>query len=211
MTRIIAGAARGRRLSVPTSGTRPTADRVREALFSAVGAQLVSWAGRRVLDLYAGSGALGLEALSRGAAHALLVEHDRRAVQVLEANVETVGLPGAVVVGRDVRQVLATCPSAAYDVVLADPPYDLPDAGLTAVLTTLADRGWLAPGALVVVERGRRPARPGPRPGPGVRRGGGPGLLPPLPWPEGYQPGWTRTYGDTLLHAGTYRGVGPGP
>ena len=96
MTRVIAGAARGRRLAVPTGGgTRPTADRAREALFSTLESLLGPWAGRRVLDLYAGSGAVGLEALSRGAAHVLLVESDARAARTITGNVAVVGLPGA--------------------------------------------------------------------------------------------------------------------
>lgn len=183
MTRIIAGSARGRRLAVPPRGTRPTTDRVREALFSALGAELGSWSGLRVADLFAGSGALGLEALSRGAAHALLVERDRRAVAVLRANVLVVARAGAEVVGRDVRVVLADPPQAPYEVVLADPPYDLPATGLTDVLRSLTAHDWLTEGALVVLERGRD---------------GEP------EWPEGYRPRWRREYGDTVLHLASY-------
>ena len=129
MTRIIAGAARGRRLAVPPgAGTRPTSDRAREALFSTLESLLGAWAGRRVLDLYAGSGAVGLEALSRGAAHALLVESDARAARTLAANVATLGLRrrrGAARPGRAGRR--PGLPGPAYDVVFADPPYDLAD------------------------------------------------------------------------------------
>ena len=95
---------------MPATGTRPTADRVREAMFSAVTAALGSLGGAHVLDLYAGSGAVGIEALSRGAAHALLVESDRKAIEVVRANVATVGLPGAVVVGGDVSRVTSAAP-----------------------------------------------------------------------------------------------------
>jgi 16S rRNA (guanine966-N2)-methyltransferase len=145
MTRIVAGAARGRRLRVPPGErTRPTSDRVREALFSSVESAVGSLAGRRVLDLYAGSGALGLEAVSRGAAHALLVESDARAVRVIRVNVAAVGLPGAEIVQSAVERLVADVPGEPYDVVLADPPYALPGDVVTAVLAGLT-RGWLAP------------------------------------------------------------------
>ena len=106
MTRVIAGAARGRRLQVPPGdGTRPTSDRAREALFGTLESLLGAWAGLRVLDLYAGSGAVGLEALSRGAAHALLVESDPRAARTLATNVATLGLSGAEVRRNRVERV----------------------------------------------------------------------------------------------------------
>ena len=158
MPRIVAGAARGRRLAAPPGRvTRPTADRAREALFSAVEAQLGSLAGRRVADLYAGSGAVGLEALSRGAAAVVLVESDPTAVRSLRGNVETVGLPGAeVVAGRVERVVSRPTGSAAYDLVFADPPYELADDDLRAVLVAAAANGWLTSDALLVVERATR-------------------------------------------------------
>ena len=158
MPRIVAGAARGRRLAAPPGrGTRPTADRAREALFSALEAQLGSLAGRRVADLYAGSGAVGLEALSRGASAVVLVESDPAAVRSLRANVDAVGLPGAeVVAGRVERVVSRPTGSAAYDLLFADPPYELTDDDLRAVLTAADDNGWLAADALLVVERATR-------------------------------------------------------
>lgn len=162
---------------MPAAGTRPTSERVREALFSALdaGDELT---GAQVLDLYAGSGALGLEALSRGAANALFVESDRAAADVLRANVRDVGLGGSVQYGR-VAQILRHPPSTAFDLILADPPYDLPADDLQAVLVQLA-AGWLAPTGLVVIERA-------------VRSGD-------IPWPEAYRPLRTRSYGDTVLH-----------
>lgn len=158
MTRIIAGTAGGRRLAVPAGRTtRPTGDRAREALFASAWSDLGSFAGLRVLDLYAGSGALGLEALSRGAAHALLVESDRRALSTLRRNVSSLGLPGAQPVAGQVRRVLERGPEGApYGFVLADPPYVLTDAEITEMLAALRDHGWLAPEALVVVERSSR-------------------------------------------------------
>ena len=126
MVRIVAGVAGGRRLVVPPRGTRPTSDRVREAVFSAVQARR-DLEGTRVLDLYAGSGALGLEALSRGAAQVRFVEFDRRAGAVLRRNIEALGLPGAEVTIADVAVVVRGDPGQPYDVVLADPPYALDD------------------------------------------------------------------------------------
>lgn len=158
MTRIIAGQARGRRISVPPRGTRPTSDRVREALFSMVESRLAAtgqlWAEQTVLDLFAGSGALGLEALSRGAAQAVLVESDRAAAGIARQNAETLGLP-AVVVARSVRAP-GQAPGLPATIVLADPPYDWASADVAEVLGGLLIAGWIDEAALVVVER---PAR----------------------------------------------------
>jgi hypothetical protein len=118
--RLIAGAAGGRRLAVPPRGTRPTSDRVREALFAAL-AHDPGLVGANVLDLCAGSGALGLEALSRGAAHALFVESDRRAAGVLRRNIADVGLPGTEVRVAPAAAVLAGPAARAYDLALVDP------------------------------------------------------------------------------------------
>ena len=152
MTRIVAGAAGGRRLAVPPSGTRPTSDRVREALFSAL-AHDPGLDGAAVLDLCAGSGALGLEALSRGAAHVLLVESDRRAAAVLRRNVAAVDLPGAQVRAAPAAAVLAGQADRAFDLLLVDPPYATPDTEVAAWLTAALAHGWLAADATVVVER----------------------------------------------------------
>jgi 16S rRNA (guanine966-N2)-methyltransferase len=184
VTRIVAGAARGRRLAVPPgTGTRPTSDRAREALFSSLEAAVGSLAGARVADLYAGSGAVGLEALSRGALHCLLVEADAAALRTLRRNVATVGLPGAdVEPGRVERVVAAAPPGAAYDVVFLDPPYDVTDADLRGVVGALGAHGWLAPGAVVVVER--------------ATRGGS------WTWPDGIEGLRSRRYGEATLWYG---------
>ncbi|MDA8436729.1 MAG: 16S rRNA (guanine(966)-N(2))-methyltransferase RsmD [Actinomycetales bacterium] len=188
--RIVAGAARGRRLAPPAAGTRPTSDRVREALLSAIESRLGALGGLRVVDLYAGSGAVGLEALSRGASHVLLVERDRRALDVVRANVAAVGLPHAVVLAGDVGNVTSHPPPATavppYDVAFLDPPYDVVDDVLERVLTGLADHGWLGAGSLVVVER--------------ARRGSG------FAWPPGYTPLRDRDYGDTRVRTALWYG-----
>jgi len=154
MTRIIAGAVGGRRLMVPPKGTRPTTDRVREALFSRLDARLV-WPGLVVLDLYAGSGALGLEALSRGAERVVLVEQHAQACSVIQRNIEAVGIPGATLVHSDVGALSLRTPIRA-DLALADPPYDVDSTTIRELMVRLLEAGWLAPDADVVVERPTR-------------------------------------------------------
>lgn len=181
MTRIIAGTAGGRRLRTPRGElTRPTSDRVREALFSALESTLGSLDGLRFLDLYAGSGAVGLEALSRGAASAVLVEQDRRTAALVRDNARDIGFGDrAVVVGSAVARFLADAPATAYDVVFLDPPYGLSRSAVEADLALLADRGWLADDAVVVVERSGRDAA--------------------LTWPDGLAEERLRKYGETAL------------
>lgn len=160
MTRIIGGEAGGRRLRTPPGeGTRPTSDRVREALFSSLEAALGSLHGLRFLDLYAGSGAVGLEAASRGATHVALVESDRRAARLVDDNARATGL-SVEVHAQPVSRVLATPPDAPYDVVFLDPPYPLPEDDLAADLAALASREWLTGTAVVVVERSARSVEP---------------------------------------------------
>ncbi|MFC1406594.1 MULTISPECIES: 16S rRNA (guanine(966)-N(2))-methyltransferase RsmD [Streptacidiphilus] len=184
MTRVIAGSARGRRLAVPPGeGTRPTSDRAREGLFSTWESLRGSLAGARVLDLYAGSGAVGLESLSRGAAAALLVEADQAAVKTILANVRTLSLPGAEVRSGQVEKVLAAgAPTRPYDVLFMDPPYAVADAELGEILITLRTGGWLAEGTLATVERGTRGGEFG--------------------WPEGFTPLRERRYGEATLWYG---------
>ncbi|TFV89049.1 16S rRNA (guanine(966)-N(2))-methyltransferase RsmD [Blastococcus sp. CT_GayMR16] len=155
MTRLISGVAGGRRLKVPRAGVRPTGDRAREALFNSMKA-LLDLRGAAVLDLYAGSGALGLEALSRGAGTVVFVESSQGVLPVLKENLAAVGLPGGRVVAGSVPTVLGGAPPARFDLVLADPPYATPVEEVQDVVRALVDGGWLAPEAVVVVER---PAR----------------------------------------------------
>lgn len=160
MTRIISGDARGLRLDVPSSGTRPTSDRVRESLFGALeSADAID--GARVLDLYAGSGALGLESLSRGALSVDLVERSRPAAAVIRRNVATVATAMGDATARVHESAVAAFlkhASGPYDLVFTDPPYDIDDASMSADL--LALRPLLSETALVVIERARRATPP---------------------------------------------------
>ncbi|MBW0012621.1 16S rRNA (guanine(966)-N(2))-methyltransferase RsmD [Mycobacterium sp.] len=178
MTRIIGGVAGGRRIAVPPRGTRPTTDRVREALFSILTARR-DLAGLSVLDLYAGSGALGLEALSRGAASVLFVEADQRTAAVIARNVEALRLEGATVRRGTVASVLAAGAASAVDLILADPPYDLEAAEADAVLAALTAHGWVREGTIAAVERAVNSAA--------------------LSWPPGWSAWPQRVYGDTRL------------
>ena len=177
MTRIVGGVAGGRHLVVPPRGTRPTTDRVRESVFNVLAARM-DFEGLRVLDLYAGSGALGLESLSRGADSVLFVENDRRAADVITRNIATVGLPGATLRRGTVASVLSGS-GTPMDLVFADPPYDVPAATIEDMLTSLQRNGWLAPGAVVVVERAAS--------------------SPPLSWTGDWEVWPERRYGDTRI------------
>jgi 16S rRNA (guanine966-N2)-methyltransferase len=156
VTRIVGGVAGGRTLAVPSARTRPTSDRAREGLFSTLAALAGSLEGRRFLDLYAGSGAVGLEALSRGAGSVTLVESDPRAAAVIRANIAAVGLPGATLVqDRVERFVAGAAPSATYDIAFLDPPYATSSAQVADVIRELL-AAFLTVDALLVVERGTR-------------------------------------------------------
>ena len=181
MTRIVGGLARGRRLVVPRQGTRPTSDRAREALFNTL-AGLIDLDGARVLDVFAGTGAVGLEALSRGAGHVTLVESDRTAAAALRRNLAAVALPGAVLVQCPVESFLAGDAQAPFRLVYADPPYAFEDDALAGLLGRLAAPGWLEARAIVVVERSAR------SPGPG--------------WPAVIEPIRQKRYGEGVLWYG---------
>ena len=154
MTRIIGGTAKGRTLRVPEQGTRPTSDRVREAVFSSLEHRLGGFHGVCIWDLYAGSGAFALESLSRGARRAVAVERDRAALAIIRANAETCRLP-LEIVQADVSKFVALAPSPAPDLVFADPPYELPAAELREVLTTLLGQ-MPDHEVLLVIERSAR-------------------------------------------------------
>jgi 16S rRNA (guanine966-N2)-methyltransferase len=183
MTRIIGGTVGGRRIQTPRgAATRPTSDRVREALFSAIEAWCGSLSGLRFLDLYAGSGAVGLEAWSRGAGVVTLVEQDRRTAALISTNARTLGFLKANVVAAGVTPTLRRPPAAPYDVAFLDPPYPLAEEAVTADLQSLTVHGWLVPGALVVVERSSRSPEP--------------------TWPAGFTDRRHKKYGETALWYG---------
>ncbi len=153
--RIISGQWRGRALVAPPGdATRPTADRVREALFSMLASRLGSFEGLRVFDGFAGTGALGLEALSRGAAHATFVESDAAAVKVLRTNIAAMQTAAAEIIAAPVATLGPA--RAACDIVLLDPPYG--ESLGEVALARLAAQGWIAPHALVSVETSRKEA-----------------------------------------------------
>ena len=182
--RVIAGSAGGRRLVAPGRGARPTTDRVKESVFAALGDARLADAA--VLDLYAGSGALAIEALSRGASRAVLVETARDAVTAIETNLEATGFaerarvvasPVGAFLGREVPA------DAPFDLAFLDPPYETPADEVGAVLTQLVRPGWLAPDAAIVQERGTADEQPA--------------------WPPGWATTWQRAYGDTLVAVAT--------
>jgi 16S rRNA (guanine(966)-N(2))-methyltransferase RsmD len=181
VTRIVAGQHGGRRIAVPDGrDTRPTTDRVREALFGSLG----DLTGVRFLDLYAGSGAIGLEAASRGAVHVLLVESAARAARTARENIALLGLSATVqLTTNPVETRLPGGPPAdPYDIVYADPPYPTAEAEITAMLDGLVRYGWLAPDATVIVERSTRSPEPA--------------------WVEGVTSQRSRRYGETTLWYG---------
>lgn len=184
MTRIISGKYKGRNLTVPTSVTRPTSSRVREAIFSSLQHSVGSFDGLLVLDLFAGSGALGIEALSRGAARTFFVEKDRSATACIEENLRTLGEKNFLVQKADVLELVGSGSSSSpADLVFIDPPYVLSDAQVASILAALATNRWLANDALLVVERSSKSV---------------------LDWPEGFEALANKTYGDTTIWYGEY-------
>lgn len=180
MSRIIAGVAGGRTLVTPAgNSTRPTADRAREGLFSTLISLLGSIDGIRFLDLYAGSGAVGLEAASRGATSVVLVEREAKALRAIRTNLDALGLLGVAVRAESVDRSLAADPGDGFDVVFADPPYADP---IGPVLSALSSGSWLRPDAIVCVERASRDEPP--------------------TWPDGLSGLQSRRYGEATLWYG---------
>lgn len=165
----------------PGHATRPTTERVREALFSSLESRLRDWSDVRVLDLFAGSGALGLEALSRGAAEATFVEQDRRTAALVRRNARSLGLDRAVVLVSPAARAVAGL-DGGFDVVFMDPPYGMPDDELAALQAALLGRNLLADDAIVVVERSARSGEP--------------------PWASGLEGERHKSYGSTTLWYG---------
>lgn len=187
MTRIISGSARGRTIKVPPEGTRPTTDRAREGLFSSLQVRF-GFEGEKVLDLFAGSGALGLEAASRGADEVTLVDSNHKAVEIINANAKVVGHPNVRVVEAKTSTFIAGAPRNHYTMVLADPPYDLADESVVDMLNALVP--LLDTDAVIVVERSSQ--------------------SPETAWPEGFEPTTQklkkRTYGLTRFDMAIWRG-----
>ncbi len=181
MTRIVGGRWRGRRLVVPAGTvTRPTGEKVRAAIGNALAAT-GGLDGASVLDLYAGTGALGLELASRGAARVVLVERDRAALAAIRANIQALEAaePTAVTVFPGDAADFARTPGEAFDIVVADPPYTLPGDALREILAALRAAGRLRPATDVVLELAARAGE--------------------FDWPEPWHGVRTRRYGDTLV------------
>jgi 16S rRNA (guanine966-N2)-methyltransferase len=185
MTRIITGRARGRRLAVPKTGTRPTSDRIREAVFSTVESWLrqtdQDWSQVSVLDLYAGSGALGLESWSRGARDVMLVENNPQAVQTIELNIANLDADPVSVQRSDVGRWAQTA-TGDYGLCFLDPPYALSADDLRRMVGILVERDLVHDGTLVVIERPTADAV--------------------SPFPDSADAVSTRTYGDTSIWYG---------
>lgn len=182
MTRIVAGRYGGRRIQTPPGdGTRPTSDRVREAMFSSLESELRGFGTLRVLDLFAGSGALGLEALSRGAASADFVESNARVAAVIRRNLADLGCSGGMVLRTTVERFVRVPPPTPYDVVFLDPPYALATTEVAALVVELSVPSWRTPESVVVVERSTRDR---------------------FSWPEGVQALRDKAYGETHLWYG---------
>lgn len=184
--RIIAGLARGQTLRVPPGDrTRPTTDRVREAIFSF----LTSWtgdldapqdaqlAGLRVLDLFAGSGAIAIEALSRGARQVVLVESDRGAAEVIRANLAATSTAGRAQLVTSTVNAYLSGPATSFDVVWADPPYVMGTQEVNRIIAEVAAK-WLADDGIIIVERSCRDES--------------------ITWPRGFADTWQRSYGETV-------------
>jgi 16S rRNA (guanine966-N2)-methyltransferase len=183
MTRIIAGSAGGRRIRVPSgTNTRPTSDRVREALFSSLESELGELSELRFLDLFAGSGAIGIEARSRGAGHVTMVEQGKNAAGLIRRNCDDLGLSGCEVVALPVERVLSVPPLAPYDIVFADPPYALSDEAVADLLDQVVANSWAGSGAVLVVERSSRGSS--------------------VQWPSAVTGIQVRKYGETALWYG---------
>lgn len=184
MTRIIGGDFRGRSIKVPDAETRPTSSRVREAIFSSVEHAVSGLDDLRVLDLFSGSGAFGIESISRGAAEAVLIEKDLRAADTLHTNVANFGIKNARVVIADAfAEVAQKSGRGTFDVVFIDPPYAFGDEHVNSLITNLVANNWLNDYALIVVERGSRSQ---------------------VQWPESVEELRKKVYGDTSIWYGQY-------
>jgi 16S rRNA (guanine966-N2)-methyltransferase len=184
MTRIIGGDFRGRSIKVPDAEIRPTSSRVREAIFSSVEHAVSGLDDLRVLDLFSGSGAFGIESISRGAAESVLIEKDLRAADSLHINIASFGIKNARVVIADAfMEVAQKSGRGTFDVVFIDPPYAVEDEQVDALIANLVENDWLNEYALIVVERGSRSQ---------------------VLWPQQVEELRKKVYGDTSIWYGQY-------
>ena len=184
--RIIAGLAKGRTLSTIAGATRPTSDRAREGLFSSLLSEFGDFVGLNVLDLFAGSGAIGLEALSRGAQIVHAVEKDESAIHTIKTNSDLVSKSGTTgtfhAYSMSALKFLEGVAPSQYDIVYVDPPYDFSDVELYKCLVRLREAEFLKSGAVVAIERANRGAE--------------------IKWPGGYEPLRQRKYGQAVIYYG---------
>lgn len=187
--RIIAGVAKGRNLGTVAQATRPTSDRAREGLFSSLSSEFGTFEGLRVLDLFAGSGAIGLESLSRGATLVHVVEKDEQAIKTIEANHELVKKSNPAgklqVFGMSVERFLNDQPREKYHLVYIDPPYEFSNQGVEDVLSKLHDNNFLSSDAFIAVERNSR--------------------LDQFIWPDAFIPARERNYGQASIYYGNFQ------
>ena len=186
--RIIAGVAKGRSLSSVAGATRPTSDRAREAIFSTLTSEFGDFLGLHILDLFAGSGAMGLEALSRGASLVHCVEKDDAAVKTVSTNAALVqkALPVGVfhLFHMPVQKFVEGTPQNQYHFIYIDPPYDFADSELTTILEKLHVNNFLKTDAVIALERASKTPQP--------------------IWPEGYEPSRTKVYGQASIYYANY-------
>lgn len=187
--RIIAGVAKGRNLGTVAQATRPTSDRAREGLFSSLSSEFGTFEGLRVLDLFAGSGAIGLESLSRGATLVHVVEKDEQAIKTIEANHELVKKSNPAgklqIFGMSVERFLNDQPRERYHLVYIDPPYEFSNQGVEDILSKLHDNNFLSSDAFIAVERNSR--------------------LDQFIWPDAFIPARERNYGQASIYYGNFQ------
>lgn len=187
--RIIAGVAKGRNLGTVAQATRPTSDRAREGLFSSLSSEFGTFEGLRVLDLFAGSGAIGLESLSRGATLVHVVEKDEQAIKTIEANHELVKKSNPAgklqIFGMSVERFLNDQPREKYHLVYIDPPYEFSNQGVEDILSKLHDDNFLNSDAFIAVERNAR--------------------LDQFIWPDAFTPARERNYGQASIYYGNFQ------
>jgi len=186
--RIIAGVAKGRSLSSVAGATRPTSDRAREAIFSTLTSEFGDFLGLQILDLFAGSGAMGLEALSRGASLVHCVEKDDAAAKTISTNASIVQKAQPVgafhLFHMSVQKFVEGTPQNQYHFIYIDPPYDFSDSEISTILEKLHANNFFKDGAVIAIERASKTTQP--------------------VWPQGYEPSRTKVYGQASIYYANY-------